>query len=106
MSLVTEREGMVSNPLVGEPVTYLPAAGGSRTIWAIVNRQAVELGRVGTLAHLVAVTKSATTGVAAPELGKDRVQLKKHVGDAAVAMATVDEIVAEDGGGYTLLVSF
>jgi len=106
MSLITEREAMVSSALFGEQITYLPGAGGSRVIWAIVNRQPVELGAVGRVQHRVAVVKDATTGVAAPVMGKDTIQLKKRLGDASSALATVDEIVEEDPGGYTLLVSF
>lgn len=97
---------MVANPVFGEQVTYSPSGGSDRTIWAMVNRQRVELGQVGTLQYVVAVTNSDVSGVASPVLGKDTMTLKKHVGDASGAVAKVDEIVEQDAGGYSLLVTF
>ena len=105
MGLIEERAAMVTNPLFGEQITYRPHEGLSRTIWAIVDRQRVELGQVGRTQYVIAVTRDPLGGVPCPTIGKDCVGVPLQRGDTALVTATVDEMITEDPGGYGLVVS-
>lgn len=84
----------------GDSITYLPSAGGSRSIQAMIERETVESSD-GVLAKqmIVRVKNSATEGIAATEIneGGDQVQLPIRVGESAVTKTILHVLSTENG---------
>lgn len=89
--------------LGAEAITYLPAAGGSRAIDALINReQPAETGDApqGHAPLLtIVVINSATTGISSDEVdcGGDKVNLPVRLGETA-QQRRITGIISQDSG--------
>lgn len=92
----------------GEPVTYRPAAGGTRSIDAMVERRSVEimaeLGEVSSNTMIVRVENDATNGITTAEIdtGGDLLDVPLRSGETAVTLAIVQ--LLNSHGGVTRFV--
>lgn len=100
--LATESELFIDN-LGAEAIIYLPAAGGSRAIDALVNRE--QPAETGDAPHghapllTIVVINSATTGISSDEVdcGGDKVELPVRLGETAQERL-IAGIISQDSG--------
>lgn len=91
----------------GETVTYYPVSGGSRSISAIVKRDALRstpgAGRSVSPGLRVTVRNNATTGISTTELRRraDKLSVREMVGGDAVQRLILD-VVSQDSWGMEL----
>ena len=92
----------------GETVTYLPAAGGSRSLTAIIDREPPTIydasGNAVTAEFMVRVHNDSTIGISASELdtGGDGIELLEHSSDTTPVRKTILKMVSQDGGVVVL----
>lgn len=95
----------------GEPVVYYFAGGGSRSVNAIIERNPPAIfdqaGNPMQIDITIRVRRHATAGVLSSEVnrGRDYIDLKRHVDDAATTRFTVVRKLSDDGGVVTLALS-
>lgn len=88
----------------GESVTYKPASGGSRSIYANVTRNLSEEIVDGVAVRMpkftIEVANSATTGISITEInfGGDKVNLAYTKGGTAADHPIVGEVLSQDAG--------
>jgi hypothetical protein len=93
----------------GESVIYYPAAGGSRSITAMVLRDELsaiaELGDVQGQAVIVRVLNDSTSGISSSEIetGGDEIAVALRLGEA-VARRAIVRVQADSTGLLRLLV--
>ena len=83
---IDEAAAEVLMMVMAEPVTYYPAAGGSRSIEAIVERNAVgEVSGGNTPMGRMMVRNSATIGISSAEFdrGGDQIGYPVNLGESA-----------------------
>jgi len=88
----------------GESITYVPVAGASRSITAIVERDPPAIfdaaGNAVFPKATIRVYNSATTGIAssAVNIGSDEITMSLKVGDAVVRRFSLMTLLAQDSG--------
>jgi hypothetical protein len=93
----------------GEPVTYYPVLGASRSMWAIINRNPLEVydaasGTVVLYPMSIRLYGNATGGVSPAELntGGDEFGLLVRVDDTTATRKTVMVLQSQTSGVLTL----
>jgi hypothetical protein len=92
----------------GEPVTYLFAGGGSRSIDAIIERNPPAIfdaaGQPMLVELIIRIYRHGTLGVLSNEInrGSDSVDVLKRVDDVATSRMTVTKKLSDDSGVIVL----
>jgi hypothetical protein len=114
-SIHDRRFKLVGFPLLlqqyGEPITYIPRSGASRTINAIINRNPLEVydaagGTVVLYPMSIRVYADSLSGISPAELntGGDEVQLMERVDDTTSTRKTIMVLQSQANGVLTLAI--
>lgn len=100
---------ILNNDEFAEDIYFIPYAGGSRSIKAIVVRDRLEPGTqdagrmIGRRAEIF-IANDDTYGVIAVSKGRDTVQMPVLDGEATLVEWSVLDVISKDEGAWHLLV--
>lgn len=88
----------------GESITYLPRAGGTRSITAIIEREPPAIfdaaGNTVLPQFIVRVYNSCRSGISSKEIdtGGDEVEFLRKIGDVIPSTFSVGQLLSQDAG--------
>ena len=95
----------------GEPITYLPAAGGRRQIQAIVERDPPAIldgtGNAVFPKVMIRVNNSDRSGIWSKtvNIGSDQIELPLRIGDKTLTRFSMMQLLSQDSGVTSLAIT-